>query len=173
MREGVVPWVLRQILNWRFKIQFVWIRGHVSTVVTVAALLSGLFGVRFQAQATDFPLLRKVPTDSGVHLASYSVGAGFFFSPSKAKRSRCELYTHLHLVKRSRVRGVIPLYSPIRLHGVNREKVTSVYSVVAWILFEYIIMMMIIIISWLRYCYNNASVAHEINPSYEDFKSNR
>jgi hypothetical protein len=68
---------------------------------------------------------------------------------------------------------------PIRLHGVNKEKVTFVYSVVAWILFEYIMMMMtmmiiiiIIIISWLRYCYNNAFVANEINPSYEDFKSN-
>jgi len=35
------------------------------------------------------------------------------------------------------------------------------------------LVIIIIIISLLRYCYNNAYVAYEINPRYEDFKSTR
>jgi len=33
------------------------------------------------------------------------------------------------------------------------------------------VIIIIIIISWLRYCYNNAYVAYDNNPRYEDFKS--
>jgi len=36
-----------------------------------------------------------------------------------------------------------------------------------------VIIFITIIISWLRYCYNNACVAYEINPRNEDFKSTR
>ena len=85
-------------------------RSHDSVVGTEIMLRAGRSGVRIQVRANGFPLLRNVHSDSGAHPSSYSLGAG------DLSRGQCgravKLTTHLHLVPRLKISGVVQLLPP-------------------------------------------------------------